>query len=76
MIAISKLRILRKMAEDTLDDVARETGLSVGYLNRIERGFVTEIKNVTKLASLQKYLKSALNDGRLLRKRDAVLFDE
>jgi len=43
-----RLRQLRKLNEITLDQVAVDTGLSIGYLNRIERGFISGVKNSTK----------------------------
>lgn len=54
---LTKLRKLRKMNEITLDEVALDTGLSIGYINRIERGYITDIKNEVKRASLEKYIK-------------------
>ena len=54
---LTKLRKLRKMNEITLDEVALDTGLSIGYINRIERGYITEIKNEVKRARLEKYIK-------------------
>jgi len=56
-MTLTKLRKLRKMNEITLDEVALETGLSIGYINRIERGYITEIKNEVKRARLEKYIK-------------------
>lgn len=53
------LYLIRRAAGETLDDVARKTGLSVGYLNRIERGFIVEIKNHKKKMDLLAYLKAA-----------------
>ena len=54
---LTKLRKLRKMNEITLDEVALDTGLSIGYINRIERGYITEIKNEVKRERLEKYIK-------------------
>ena len=54
---LTKLRKLRKMNEITLDEVALDTGLSIGYINRIERGYITDIKNEVKRARLEKYIK-------------------
>ena len=54
---LTKLRKLRKMNEITLDEVALNTGLSIGYINRIERGYITEIKNEVKRKRLESYIK-------------------
>ncbi len=54
---LTKLRQLRKLNDITLDEVAMDTGLSVGYLNRIERGFISEIKNNVKRKKLENYIK-------------------
>ena len=58
---LTRLRQLRKINDITLDQVALDTGLSVGYLNRIERGFITEIKNITKRKRLESYIKKLEN---------------
>ena len=58
---LTRLRQLRKINDITLDQVALDTGLSVGYLNRIERGFITEIKNNTKRKRLESYIKKLEN---------------
>jgi transcriptional regulator with XRE-family HTH domain len=44
----SKLRDLRKACGWTTEQVVKKTGVSLGYINRIERGFVTEIHNQQK----------------------------
>ncbi len=54
----TKLRKLRKMNEITLDEVALDTGLSIGYINRIERGYITDIKNEVKRKRLETYIKN------------------
>ena len=54
---LTKLRQLRKLNDIILDEVAMDTGLSVGYLNRIERGFISEIKNNEKRKKLENYIK-------------------
>ena len=54
----TKLRRLRKINEITLDEVAMDTGLSVGYLNRLERGFIQDIKNAAKKKRLENYIKN------------------
>jgi len=54
---LTKLRKLRKLNEITLDEVALETGLSIGYINRIERGYITDIKNEVKRKRLENYIK-------------------
>ena len=56
IMTLTKLRKLRKMNEITLDEVALDTGLSIGYINRIERGYITEIKNEVKRRRLEKYI--------------------
>ena len=56
IMTLTKLRKLRKMNEITLDEVALDTGLSIGYINRIERGYITEIKNEVKRKRLEKYI--------------------
>ena len=57
-MVLTKLRKLRKMNEITLDEVALDTGLSVGYINRIERGYITDIKNEVKRKRLVTYIKN------------------
>ena len=52
------LRNVRKTHRISLDNVALITGLSVGYLNRLERGFIPDIKNKDKRESLIKYIQS------------------
>ncbi len=54
---LTKLRQLRKLNDITLDEIAMDTGISVGYLNRIERGFISEIKNNVKRKKLENYIK-------------------
>ena len=58
---LTKLRQLRKSREITLDEVAIDTGISVGYLNRIERGYVLDIKNEDKRRKLKNYIKRLEN---------------
>lgn len=53
---LTKLRQLRKLNDIILDEVAVDTGLSVGYLNRIERGYVPDIKNAIKRKKLENYI--------------------
>ena len=55
-MTLTKLRKLRKINEITLDEVALDTGLSIGYINRIERGYITEIKNEVKRKRLENYI--------------------
>jgi transcriptional regulator with XRE-family HTH domain len=62
-----KLRLFRKISDITLDEVAKATGLSVGYLNRIERGYIKEIKNVEKRKKLESYVK------KLQKKSEAII---
>lgn len=54
---LTKLRQLRKLNDITLDQVAIDTGLSVGYLNRIERGYINDIKNANKRRKLENYIR-------------------
>jgi transcriptional regulator with XRE-family HTH domain len=56
-MTLTKLRKLRKLNEITLDEVALDTGLSIGYINRIERGYITEIKNEVKRKRLENYIR-------------------
>ena len=58
---LTRLRQLRKVNDITLDQVALDTGLSVGYLNRIERGYITEIKNNLKRKRLENYIRKLEN---------------
>lgn len=52
-----KLRKLRKILEIPLDIVASETGISAGFINRFERGYIKEIKNEKKKIRLEYYIK-------------------
>jgi transcriptional regulator with XRE-family HTH domain len=52
------LKKLRKEHDITLDEVAVATKLSIGYINRIERGYITEIKNEDKRKRLETYIKN------------------
>lgn len=54
--SFTKLRQLRKINEITLSEVSAETGLSIGYLNRIERGYISDIKNLRKKERLIQYI--------------------
>lgn len=54
---LTKLRQLRKLNDITLDEVAIDTGLSVGYLNRIERGYINDVKNANKRRKLENYIR-------------------
>ncbi len=54
---LTKLRRLRRLHEITLDEAAQITGLSIGYINRIERGYITGIKNQQKRERLESYIK-------------------
>ena len=53
---LSVLRRLRMINDITLDEVAKTTGMSVGYLNRIERGFISDIKNDVKRKKVENYI--------------------
>jgi len=56
-MSLTKLRMLRKLNDITLDEVALDTGLSIGYINRIERGYIKDIKNDVKRKRLERYIK-------------------
>jgi len=56
-MSLTKLRMLRKLNDITLDEVALDTGLSIGYINRIERGYIKDIKNDVKRIKLENYIK-------------------
>lgn len=58
---LSVLRRLRMINEITLDVVAQETGMSVGYLSRIERGLIADIKNDAKRKRVENYIKKLSN---------------
>ncbi|MFC1553377.1 hypothetical protein ACFL7D_01975 [candidate division KSB1 bacterium] len=53
----TKLRKLRLMNDITLDEIAMETELSIGLISRLERGYVTEIKNPAKRKRMENYIK-------------------
>ena len=55
-IILKELRRLRMINEITLDEAAQETGMSVGYLCRIERGFIANIKNDAKRKRVENYI--------------------
>lgn len=57
-MTLTRLRKLRMINEITLDDVALATGVSIGYINRIERGYITEIKDKNKRKKLENYIKN------------------
>jgi transcriptional regulator with XRE-family HTH domain len=61
---LTRLRQLRKINDITLDQVAVDTGLSVGYLNRIERGYINDVKNAAKRKKLENYIKRLENKTR------------
>ena len=52
----SILRRLRMINDITLDEAAKATGMSLGYLNRIERGLIKEIKNDVKRKKVENYI--------------------
>ena len=54
---LSVIRRLRMINDITLDVVAQETGVSVGYLSRIERGLIADIKNDAKRKRVENYIK-------------------
>ena len=61
---LTRLRQLRKLNDITLDQVAIGTGLSVGYLNRIERGYISDVKNALKRKKLENYIRRLENKTR------------
>ena len=61
---LTRLRQLRKLNDITLDQVAIDTGLSVGYLNRIERGYISDVKNALKRKKLENYIRRLENKTR------------
>ena len=54
---LTELRRFRKELGITLDGVAGEIGISVGYLNRIERGLIKDVKNTRKKQRLVNYIE-------------------
>ena len=56
-IILKELRRLRIINDITLDEVSVETGVTIGYLNLIERGIILDIKNNKKRESLKNYIK-------------------
>jgi len=44
----------------TLDRAAQKIGISIGYLNRFEHGFVT-IKNLKKLKAIERFVRKLEN---------------
>ena len=56
-MSLTKLRMLRKLNDITLDEVALDTGLSIGYINRIERRYIKDVKNDVKRKRLERYIK-------------------
>lgn len=53
----TRLQLLRKILNITLEVVEREVGISTGYLNRLERGNKENIKNVLKRKRLIIYIQ-------------------
>lgn len=53
----TRLRKLRKLNDIILDKVAIDTGISIGYLNRIERGYIHDVKNAVKRKKLENYIR-------------------
>ena len=52
----TRLRRARRLNEEILDEVALNTGISIGYLSKLEMGYVTSIKKETKRKRLEKYI--------------------
>lgn len=70
-----RLRQLRKLNDIILDEVAMDTGLSVGYLNRFERGEI-KITNHTKRKRLENYIKILERKSKkLLNSLDSLHFN-
>jgi len=61
---IKDLRKCRRALDITSDDAARECHLSVGFYNRIEKGYITWIRNETKRKKLLKFYKRILNKAK------------
>ena len=55
-INLTELRRLRMINDITLEEVGVETGMSVGFLNLIERGIKRDIKSDEKREILEKYI--------------------
>ena len=53
---LTELRRIRKLLDLTLDKVSAMTGVSIGYLNRIERGYITDIKNHKKEQAVLEFI--------------------
>ena len=65
----TRFRGYRKLLDITIDDIALEIGISSGYINRIERGYVKEIKNPklraafeAKLQELERRVKAKMKE--------------
>ena len=56
-IDFKRLKRLRMLKDITLDDVALNTGLSVGFLNQLERGVYLNIKSDKKRHVLENYIE-------------------
>ncbi|MBI4149255.1 helix-turn-helix domain-containing protein [Candidatus Woesearchaeota archaeon] len=54
---LTRLRWLRKQLDIILDEVAKKTGISIGWLNQIERGIVADVKNPQKKKRLEEYIQ-------------------
>ena len=52
-----RLRRLRMLKDITLDTVGKDTGLSVGFLNQLERGIFKTISNDKKRHVLENYIE-------------------
>lgn len=52
-----RLRHVRKLNDITLDAVAKDTGLSIGLLNQLERGIYKTIHNDKKRHVLENYIE-------------------
>ena len=55
-INLTELRRLRQINDITLEEVRVETGVSVGYLNLIERGIKRDIRSAEKRQRLENYI--------------------
>ena len=53
----AELRRVRRGLDLTLDRVASMTGVSVGYLNRIERGYISRIRNPQKEKAIMDFIR-------------------
>lgn len=66
-IQLTELRRLRRIHDITLEEVEKETGVSLGYLNLIERGIKKDVKSEEKRKVLENYIR------KLRRKKPKII---